>query len=193
MGFLATVTEFSDVLTSLQIRHAVGGSLASSAWSEPRHTNDADFIVELAAHQVDRLVNGVPDSYLIEPEEIRAVVANPSPFCMFQAIHIPTSFKIDCFVAHSEWEVLQLSRASLQEVFPGRTILYASPEDMVIAKCRWFDLGNRVSDRQWHDLVRLYEVQCENLERPYIEKWLAHFGLLDLWEEIQKQSTVDTG
>lgn len=193
MGFLDVVTEFSGVLCSIGIRHAVGGSLASSAWSEPRQTNDADFVLDLSEEQAKRLIDVCPDSYLIEPNDVMENVTRPAPFCSFQAIHIPTSFKIDCFLATTEWELAQLLRASDQEVTSTKFVPYVSAEDMIIAKCRWFDLGNRVSDRQWHDLVRLFEVQCENLERPYIEKWLTHFALMDLWQEIQKQSRMAEG
>lgn len=188
MGFLDIVAEFSAILSSLGIRHAVGGSIASSAWGEPRHTNDADFLVQLDPGVAEDLLRELPEAYYAEPRDVREAARDDSPFASFQALYLPSTFKLDCFVGNSDWHGAQLDRVVFQEIRPGVSIPFVSAEDMIVAKCRRFDLGHRVSDRQWNDLVRLYEVQRDHLDAGYIERWLSQFGLLDLWAEIRAQS-----
>jgi hypothetical protein len=124
----------------------------------------------------------------VERSEVELALSSPGPFTSFQAIYEPVVFKIDNFVARSEWDQEQLARCRWLRLEGDQQVPFSSPEDMIIAKCRWFDLGRRVSDRQWNDLVRLYEVQHDALDAEYIEKWLLHFGLTDLWDEIRHQA-----
>jgi hypothetical protein len=193
MSAFEVVAAYSRFLSGLRIVHVVGGSLASSAWGEQRATNDADFLLHLTGGQVDAFLERIPSGFFVQGSEVRAAAVSAEPFASFQALYEPTSFKIDNFVANDDWQRSKLARARLLEIQEGRTIPFASAEDMIVAKCRWFELGNRVSDRQWNDLVRLYEVQYELLDRAYIEKWLAWFGLMDLWADIQRQSKLSEG
>ncbi len=190
MTDLIIVATYSAFLSELKVRHVLGGSLASSAWGEQRNTNDADFLLDIAAEQVAEYLARLPNGYFVDSVTVGQALADTQPFASFQSLFEPTAFKIDNFIARSPWDNQQIERARLLPLQLGVQVPVASPEDMIIAKCRRFDLGNRVSDRQWHDLVRLYEVQRENLDVPYIEKWLSHFGLMDLWVEIRRQAKV---
>lgn len=187
MKDLKVVAEFSGFLATGQFAHAVGGSLASSAWGEARYTNDADFALALPEHRIDQFLEMLPDGYYCELSDVVSAVRDPGPFPGFQVLYEPTVFKIDCFLARGAWSLMALGRSVPLEISPGVFVPYATPEDMIIAKCRWFDLGRRVSDRQWNDLVRLYEVQRHHLDIPYIEKWLSEFGLSELWHGIVSQ------
>lgn len=60
-------------------------------------------------------------------------------------------------------------------------------EDIVLVKLRWFELGNRISDKQWNDIVQVLEVQHGNLDEAYLIKWARHFNVLDLLREAQLQ------
>ena len=182
------VATYSSFLAGLGIRHLVGGSLASSAWGEQRTTNDADFVIELTPARVDAYLGALSAGFHVEEGELREALQSREPFAAFQALYEPVVFKIDNFIAQGEWEREQLDRAHRLRIWEDVEVPFASPEDTLIAKCRWFDLGNRASDRQWNDLLRLYEVQSGRLDRDLIERWLSEFGLLDLWGEIQKQA-----
>lgn len=170
------------------MRHLVGGSLASSAWGEQRTTNDADFLVELLPGAIDAYVASLPEGFYVEESELRDAVLSTEPFASFQLLHEPMVFKIDNFVARGPWEREQFERARRFRIWEDVEVPFAGPEDILIAKCRWFDLGSRASDRQWNDLVRLYEVQCDRLDLALVERWLTEFDLMDLWEEIQSQA-----
>ncbi len=138
MTVLKIVKNYSLFLSGIQIKHAIGGSLASSAWGEQRQTNDADFLVEISESNKHAFVKSIPYE------------------CYIEDVNIP----------------------------------FASPECIIIAKCLWFDKGNRVSDRQWNDLIRIYEVQKVKLDENYILKTLREFEVEDLWHELKRQSKV---
>lgn len=189
MRDLEVVAAFSALLRLGQFPHAVGGSLASSAWGEPRYTNDADIVLAMAEPRVGSFLELLSDEYTCEPSDVRSAIRDPGPFPVFQVLYEPTVFKFDCFLAKEAWAMGCLDRAISFEVAPGSWVPYAAAEDIVIAKCRWFDAGRRVSDRQWNDLVRLCEIQRGRLDTGYIEKWLAEFGLSDLWFALAEQAS----
>jgi hypothetical protein len=189
MTVLKIVKNYSLFLSGIQIKHAIGGSLASSAWGEQRQTNDADFLVEISESNKHAFVKSLPREYHIEENEIYEAIQSNEPFCVFQVIYKPTIFKIDNFIAKSKWETQELERAINLQI-EDVNIPFASPECIIIAKCLWFDKGNRVSDRQWNDLIRIYEVQKVKLDENYILKTLREFEVEDLWHELKRQSKV---
>ena len=76
------------------------------------------------------------------------------------------------------------------ELFPGKEFPIASAEDIVITKLRWFVLGNRISDKQWNDIVQVLEVQQGNLDLEYLTRWANYFQVLDLLREAQSQIAI---
>ncbi len=188
MTELELLANYSDFLAQLGIRHLVGGSLASSAWGEQRHTNDADLLVDIPPEKAELFLKRLPNEFQIIEDEYYKALNERKVFSTFQLIHLTLVFKIDNFVAVEDWDFERLNRSKLIDLRQGVLIPFSSAEDMIIAKCRWFDLGGRVSDRQWNDLMRLYEVRRNDLEVDYITKWLGQYELLDLWDEILNQA-----
>ncbi len=57
----------------------------------------------------------------------------------------------------------------------------ASPEDTILAKLEWFQLGGETSERQWWDIVGILRV-TENADRTYLQRWAAALGIAGLLE-----------
>ena len=57
----------------------------------------------------------------------------------------------------------------------------ASAEDVVIAKLEWAKLG--ASTRQLEDVAGIVRMQAEQLDRAYVERWVAVLGLSAQWSE----------
>lgn len=72
-------------------------------------------------------------------------------------------------------------RIELPEVVGGLNL--ASAEDTVLQKLRWYDLGHRVSDRQWRDVLEVLEVQGERLDQAYLRHGAE---VLDVSELLQR-------
>jgi hypothetical protein len=52
---------------------------------------------------------------------------------------------------------------------------------MILAKLEWYDLGNRVSDQQWRDLLAMLKVQGTQLDTAYLHRWAAMLGVPICW------------
>lgn len=188
MRFLEVVAEFTQTLDALEIPYMIGGSLASTAWGEWRTTNDADIAVSITKDKYLGLQLDLPDSYHLEPTDPEVVLNDPEPFRSAQVIHMDELVKIDLFLLDdSTYSFESLARARNVELVRGYSARIAAPEDIVVSKLRWFELGNRVSDRQWNDIVQVLEIQQGRLDYAYLSKWAAHFGLSELLQAAQDQ------
>jgi len=52
-------------------------------------------------------------------------------------------------------------------------------------KLRWAKLSGG-SDKQFTDALRVFELQYDNLDIAYMEKWVAELGVDNAWEEIKR-------
>lgn len=74
----------------------------------------------------------------------------------FNVIHMPSAFKVDVFPATEDFHHAQLERATcttfdfLAEQITCRVV---TPEDVLLAKLRWFRTSGETSERQWNDLA----------------------------------------
>lgn len=188
MSLLETVIEVTTLLTEAQVDFLIGGSLASSVWGQERTTHDADIAVSLSESQLAVLERLIKWPYVIDSQSIRSRLGNLRPFDSGQILNGESLDKIDLFLLMVDpYSEAQMKRRRYIEVSPGCSLPFASPEDTVIAKLRWFVLGNRVSDRQWNDIVQVLEVQDGQLDVEYLSGWARHFDLEPLLDEALAQ------
>ncbi|KAA3616366.1 MAG: hypothetical protein DWQ05_11560 [Calditrichaeota bacterium] len=57
---------------------------------------------------------------------------------------------------------------------------FSSSEDIIISKLKWYELGNKVSERQWFDVVGVIKVQGDSLDKEYLQTWAKKLGLWGL-------------
>lgn len=183
------VADVTGRLHRAGIPYAVGGSLASSIWGQMRNTNDADIAIRLAIADIPSLKAGFGDPYHVSEAEIREVLSTSGDFRTVQLLHMDEAFKIDLFLlSNGAYETSELERARAIEISPGTTVRFSAPENIILAKLRGYLLGNRVSDRQWNDIVHVLEVQRGKLDDAYLDEWAAHFAVDDLLKEAQSQA-----
>jgi hypothetical protein len=60
----------------------------------------------------------------------------------------------------------------------------ASAEDTILARLQWCRLGGEVSERQWHGVCGVVEVQKDRLELGYLKRWAAHLEVSDLLARV---------
>jgi len=187
------LAEIIGTFERLDIPYVVGGSFASSVWGHPRQTRDIDVNLWLEHGHVERLVTSFQADYLISDAEIERTLHESEEYRSFQILHIETLFKVDAFVPHhSRFAESVLAGARRVQIVPGLEANCMSPEDVIIHKLRWFELGNRVSDRQWNDIVQVLDIQREQLKIDYLLKWSDHFGLKDLFLEAMRETEEAT-
>lgn len=182
------ISHFFDVVERLDVQYRVGGSFASSAWGAPRQTHDLDVAIVLNRQSAQGLVDQLKDTYLVSDSDVTEALRSREDFRGFQLLHMDEVFKIDLFlVADDEYQQAAFAKSRDYELFPGKQVKFSSPEDTVITKLRWFELGNRVSDKQWNDIVQVLEMQQGQLDEHYLVRWAEHFGVTELLEKAQSQ------
>ena len=100
--------------------------------------------------------------------------------------------KVDVFILKPrryDQEAFQRRRKDLLGVAPDSDEFYfATPEDIVLNKLEWFRMGNRVSERQWMDVMGVIKVQGDVLDVKYLRKWAKDLEVADLLEDALARS-----
>lgn len=159
-------------LDRLGIPYQIGESLAAMAWSRPRTTRDADLLVDLQPAQVAPLVAALAADYYIDDLAIYDAIRHRASF---NILHLATMFKIDFFIrnpaAPFDTATFQRARAAHLDDPPTIPAVFTSPEDIVLRKLVWYQMGGGVSDRQWLDILEVLQTQGPDLDRPYMRQW----------------------
>lgn len=172
-------------LERMEVRHYVGGSLASSLHGEPRATNDADIVAELKPGDGPRLQKELGDRFYVDPDEFAAAVAHQRSFNLVDEVELA---KVDVFCVRAEdfqAEALRRTvRLELEAGDPFSEVRVASAEDTILAKLRWYRMGGEVSDRQWRDVQGVVLAQRPRLDLDYLRRWATALGVSDLLERL---------
>jgi len=109
----------------------------------------------------------------------------------FNVIHLAMMFKADVFIFLGDsWSREEMARARTEQLdlAEGKVIIrFASPEDTLLHKMIWYKLGNKISDRQWGDILGVLKVQGESLDQAYLEHWAPVLEVLDLLLRARKE------
>lgn len=174
-----------------RVDYAIGGSFASSAWGHPRQTNDLDIMVLIDLDRAAEFVTSVESQFFVDVREIISTLDSEDEYRSFQMLHQSSFFKVDAFVPMvDEYVASEMERAVRVELVAGVSARCLAAENVIVRKLRWFELGNRVSDRQWNDIVQVLEVQKGQLDEPYLDRWAEHFDVRELLDQARSQ-TID--
>ena len=168
------------ILDRLDIPYVVGGSIASSIHGLPRTTNDADLLISLQLAKAPKLISELQREFYADDVAIlRALRLNKS----FNVIHEASLFKVDFFLSPGVgFEAKQLERRRAEMVAPETAAYVATPEDVILAKLRWYRKGNEVAERQWQDVQTVVREKEGQLDVQYLYEWAASLGISDLLE-----------
>lgn len=183
-----------DILTALKplietfnkfsISYYIGSSLASSLYGIPRATLDVDVVADISLNQIKALKSNLEEEYYIDEKMIKDAVKNSSSFNL---IHLKTSVKIDVFVykddAYQKNAIERSLKDTLVENDQSSKFHFATPEDTIINKLAWYKRGNRVSERQWLDIIGVIKIQGNTLDKKYLEKWAIKLKLIEFLEK----------
>lgn len=61
------------------------------------------------------------------------------------------------------------------------------PEDSILMKLRWAQLSGG-SEKQFRDALRIYEIQCKNLDLSYMDSWATTLKVESLWKRIKDEA-----
>ena len=185
------MTPASDAFSPLQgafaasgIRFAVGGSWASTAYGEPRFTNDVDILAELTPENLHRFIAILPADYFVDAGEAAAAIERGRGF---NVIHMPTAFKFDLFPASAfpiGTEELDRAVFLTDSGLADGPVPFVTPEDILLAKLHWFRSGGEVSEVQWRDLQGLARARGAHLDPDYLRVGSRRLGVEDLLDRV---------
>ncbi len=174
----------------LKIKYFVGGSLASSLHGIPRATHDVDMIADIKEEHIPILVKALESDFYIDTDMIRDAIQHCS---LFNVIHLNTMFKVDVFILKSDKvsqkEMVRREQYQITDD-PLHTLYLASAEDVILHKLYWFQLGDRVSERQWHDVLGVIQVQYETLDYHYLEQTAQNLRVGELLHQALKEADM---
>jgi hypothetical protein len=173
-------------LDSLQVQYFVGGSLASSAHGLPRSSVDADVVADMRPGQARELGRILEAEFYIDGDAAEKSAALGESF---NAIHLPTMFKIDVFpLGKSPFDVEEFRRR-IQSRVAGLKVPMCTAEDIVLRKLEWYRKGGQVSERQWKDVLGVLRVGAGSLDCAYMRRWAPELGVAKLLEEALEETS----
>lgn len=167
-----------ETFDRLGIKYLITGSQATIVYGEPRFTNDIDVVASLTRANYQAFVKSFPvkDYYISEATAQEAVDRSGT----FNVLHPSSGLKIDVIIpGRSPYEVGRFERARSIQVSPDFAAKFASPEDVIIKKLEFYKIGG--ADKHLRDIAGVLRVSGDQLNRAFIEKLAAHFGLTEIW------------
>jgi hypothetical protein len=166
-------------------RWMIGGSVATSAYGEPRATHDVDLVADLRLSGVQAFVEALGGAFYVDADVVRDAARRR---VSFNVIHFDTTEKIDVFCIGEPFAAHGLHNRRLLTLPDGRVAPVAAPEDMVVEKLRWYRRGGEVSDRQLRDVMGVLQVIGDTLDEGQMRRWASEVGVTDLLERVLKDS-----
>ncbi len=175
-----------SALDEMRVPYYVAGSVASSLHGIPRSTLDCDLVAALTLAHAAPLAAALSDGYYADVDVIRGAIRARR---MFNVVHLPTMMKVDVYPVADRFSAATMQRR-LHAVLDGggATAALAPPEDVVLHKLLWYRDGGCVSERQWGDVLGLFQVKGPSLDRAYMDEWATELGIADLLARARKEA-----
>ena len=187
---LAAVTPVIEAFEQLSIPYYIGGSVASSIYGMARATIDVDIVADIQKHHIPKLKEILDEMYYFDTDMILGAIETTSSFNL---IHFDTALKIDVFIykddPHQRTAIERKVKDKIDEELDIE-YYFSSPEDVILAKLQWFEKGNRVSERQWLDILGVIKVQGKNLDTQYLIVWSKKLGLFSLLQKVFSECDI---
>lgn len=178
---LQAIQPIISVFDKLSIPYYISGSIASSIYGIARATMDVDIVADIKIENTSSLKQILENEYYIDENMIKDAIRK---FSSFNLIHLETMIKIDVFIhkrqSYQEESLRRKQKDTLEDSEDASEFYFSSPEDIILNKLQWYEIGNRISERQWLDVIGVIKVQHKNLDDGYLRKWGKDLGLLDL-------------
>jgi hypothetical protein len=183
---LSVAVRVARTFDALGLRYLIGGSLASSLHGIPRSSHDADLVAEVPGRLADEIAKQLQAEFYVDADMIRDAASRGGSFNL---IHNESGFKVDVFVlTRDPLAREEMSRRQLHDLEEGASAYFATPEDTVLQKLDWYRKGNKISERQWNDVVGVLKVQRGRIDHAYLDRWAPVLGIEELLERARRES-----
>jgi hypothetical protein len=179
---IQVLERLAEVLDSLGIPYAIGGSIASSVYGTVRFTRDADIAVLPFAAVADKFYARLKGEFYVSEEAMQQALGCCGSF---NIVHFETAFKIDLFLlGPSEFEQQLLVRSRIVRLgeTPESDLCFVSPEDVVLLKLRRLSESDAFEESQWSDILGVLAIQGQTLDLARLTEDARVLGVEELLE-----------
>jgi hypothetical protein len=170
-----------DALERLAIPYMLVGSFASTAYGEPRFTQDIDIVLDLAPEQISALCGAFPaPEFFCSEQAAREAVRERF---QFNVLHPASGNKIDFLLPRDDdWGRAQMQRRQRIRLLPDREGFTARPEDVILGKMWYYAQGG--SEKHLRDITGILRVSGAAVDRKDITHWAERLGFSEIWQAV---------
>ena len=167
-------------LETAAIEYMVVGSVAGTIYGEPRLTNDLDLVVSMTGSSPKALLSAFnDDDFYLPPQEI--ITQEIAHSGQINLIHYPSGIKVDLmFRKVSQHALSEFARRQRIEILRGLLAWVAAPEDIIIAKLRFYREGG--SQKHLVDIRGI--LANTQVDRDYLERWIDELHLREIFANV---------
>jgi len=143
----------------------LSGSMAMTAYTEPRFTKDFDFVVHLKPTDIPFMINFFKEGYYYDEQSMIDATKHNG---MFNIIDHKSNYKADFVILKDEpFRQMEFKRRRKIDFLDGE-VYVVSAEDLFLSKLIW--IQELQSPLQIEDLKLLWKIN--DLDREYIRNWI---------------------
>ncbi|HEY0478336.1 MAG TPA: hypothetical protein VGD37_12515 [Kofleriaceae bacterium] len=173
-------------LERLGIRYVITGSTAGILYGEPRLTHDIDIVVALSPRDIRAFVEAFSlEEFYCPPEDVLAIEVRRGHRGHCNLIHHDSGFKADIYIAFDELHRWALAHRRLVDL-DGLSVSVAPIEYVILRKLEYFREGG--SEKHVRDIRSMLDVSRDQIDRVFLEQWIARLGLGTEWSRIVSES-----
>ena len=169
-------------LTSAEVPFMLTGSMAAAYHGAPRATIDIGLVIAASPTQLRRIVAELLSAglYASEPAALETYQSGG----MFNVIDPASGWKVDLIHRKDRSFSREEFARRIATVLDDVPLAVATLEDVILSKLEWAHLGG--SRRQLEDVATLVRVRREELDRPYVGRWVTVLGLAAEWTAVEQ-------
>ena len=176
-----------ETLESLEIRYAIGGSVAAMAYSEPRYTVDVDLMVQVDLENLEQFIARVERwGVYVDPFEsiLEFNLPNALPVSIVDGL---SSTKADVYIARDvgiDVSAMQRRRRMRMYETPPLDAWFLSAEDVILYKLDYYRQSEGNSPKHPIDIAKMLAVTGNELDQDYLVHWAELLGAGNLWRVL---------
>jgi hypothetical protein len=181
-AFERTMEKFVAIAESIDLPFHLTGGAISSAYGEPRLTQDIDIVVlpsVVKKRLNDLIVQLTVSDFLFTESVVRQAVQSGE---LFQLLDKTEILKLDIYPR--ELIPGELQRSQAMELFAGVFLPVVSRVDAAISKLIWIDKGSQRSRRDFRSVFR----NCSEQQQTDIRTQATEMNLRKLFDEVLGES-----
>jgi hypothetical protein len=148
-------------------------------------------VADVQSFHISHLKKNLEREFYIDEDMIKEAIDRSSSFNL---IHLKTAIKIDVFIhkrgSYQESAFKRKQKDTLVENDKSSEFYFSTPEDIILNKLKWYEKGNRVSERQWLDVLGVIKVQGNSLDKDYLINWAQQLDIYSLLVDVFTEAEI---